>query len=345
MSVKLRNLFMITFLVVFMSVAVPVMAASFEGVYNYAYNLRGPEGWEEHRVDSGFIVRSGVISSDPPALSGSVDSSGEAVFTGPSPYGGGSATFTGVIRSDGSGDGSYVDGQGLTGNWAVQRVSGGGSDWASLLLDVMYSFSFIGEFFGLSGTTAASVGAAAVITVVVFTGVILSSIGKGGRGSKRKEYPGFHSRGEYEASQPDSPSGIQGSPASPIGVPPPPQSPPVGITDTIPGLPSGLNLRSDWGPRSVLIDWDELQYDRDRYTLEGYDVIQLKYDGSGTTPTRRTVERLTPENRRWNTLFDQTYRWNTGGDIQGYRIDAVFREINSDSPRFLRVGETSYSPY
>ena len=105
---------------------VSVGAASFDGTYNYAYNLNGPNGWETHRVDGGFIVRGGQISSNPAAFSGSVDSSGNVRFSGPSPYGSPTATFTGSIGSDGNGEGSYTDSQGLRGSWSVVRVSGGG---------------------------------------------------------------------------------------------------------------------------------------------------------------------------------------------------------------------------
>lgn len=103
MSVKNRpHLVTICVLVIF-STLFPVLAASFDGTYNYVYNLNG---WEEHRVDGGFIVRGGVISSNPSAFSGTVDSSGNVRFTGSSPYGG-SATFTGTISSDGTGKETY----------------------------------------------------------------------------------------------------------------------------------------------------------------------------------------------------------------------------------------------
>ena len=64
---------------------VSVGAASFYGTYNYAYNLNGPDGWKTHRVDGGFIVRGGQVSSNPAALSATVDSSGNVRFSGPSP--------------------------------------------------------------------------------------------------------------------------------------------------------------------------------------------------------------------------------------------------------------------
>jgi len=53
------------YVLVIFSTVIPVFAASFDGIYNYVYNLNGPNGWEEHRVDGSFIVRSGVISSNP----------------------------------------------------------------------------------------------------------------------------------------------------------------------------------------------------------------------------------------------------------------------------------------
>ena len=60
---------------------------------------------------------------------------------------------------------------------------------------------------------------------------------------------------------------------------------------------------------------------------------------------RARIDRLGPDSRYWNWPFNQTYRRNTGGDIQGYRVDALFNEIRSDHPRNLRIGETSHAPY
>ena len=64
---------------------VSVGAASFDGTYNYAYNLNGPGSWETHRLDGGFIVRGGQVSSNPAALSGTVDSRWERAFLGAFP--------------------------------------------------------------------------------------------------------------------------------------------------------------------------------------------------------------------------------------------------------------------
>jgi len=347
LSVKKRYYLLSISVLVIFSMVIPVFAASFDGTYNYVYNLNGPNGWEEHRVDGGFIVRNGVISSNPSAFSGTVDSSGNVRFTGPSPYGSPTATFTGTISSDGTGEGTYVDGQGLRGSWAVSKGSRGGLDWLPVIYNSFYSFiytfSFIGEFLGLTGRMAAIVGTAiAVATGIVVLTVAYVSVTAGG--SKSEEYTGMR-RGEYRASQPGEPPRTQGAPASTIGVPPPPPSPPTGITTPVQGLPNRLNLRSDWANQRASLTWDELQYDRSRYQLDGFEVTRLYYDGSSTSANRMIADRLGPESRYWNRSFNQTYRWNTGGDIQGYRVDAIFRDINSSPPRYLRVGETSHAPY
>ena len=329
---------------------VPTQAASFDGTYNYAYNLNGPNGWETHRVDSGFIVRNGQISSNPPALSGTVDSSGNVRFTGPSPYGGGSATFTGVIHSDGTGEGNYRDSQGLGGKWSVARVSGSGGSGimgiVDTMLSLMYSLSFIGEAIGFSGTTAAAIGTAAVIFAFVMVVSIVSTAGSQRRGRTRVQPKFFIDRqGEYAASQPEAPIRTHETPASAIGVPPPPRSPSVGLDVVPPGLPDRLVVQSAWGNRRVDLTWDSPQYDPEKYELMGYEIVQMLYDGTSTAPSRMVVDQLPPGNSGWTGPFDQTYRWNTAGDIEGYQVDALFQELNViDSSRIVRVSSTAYAP-
>ncbi len=340
-----------------MTSIVSVAAASFDGIYDYAYNLNGPSGWETHRVDSGFIVRNGRISSDPPALSGNVDSGGNVQFTGPSPYGNSSATFTGSIGSDGTGEGTYTDSQGLIGSWGVDRVSGGSGFMGIVdtLMSFMYSLSFIGEAVGLSGTTAAATGTAAVI--FVFVSVIAIVTTKGSRrgksavrddrvqSQKSKVHFEYSQQRAYEASQPEAPSRTQEAPAPFIGVPPPPQSPPVGLHVEGRALPERLDLRSVWRSDGVDLVWDRPPFDPEKYKLYGYEVTRLFYDGSSTVPSRTDPFRLRPDITRLTDSFEQTYRWNIGGDINGYRVDAVFRDLNLDIPnRFVRVGSTAYAP-
>ncbi|MCW3988843.1 MAG: hypothetical protein NWE88_02065 [Candidatus Bathyarchaeota archaeon] len=343
---------------------VSVEGASFDGTYDYAYNLNGPGGWETHRVDSGFIVRSGRISSNPSAFSGTVDSGGNVHFTGPSPYGSPSATFTGVIRSDGTGEGDYRDSQGLVGSWSVVRVSGGGGfsflGIVDMLLNLMYSLSFIGEAVGLSGTTAAAVGSAAVIFVVVSVLAIVTTRGSGrgkravvekrGAGEKPTVRYDFSEQRPYGAEGSDaSPSvsspGVLETPASTIGVPPPPRSPPMGLHVEGRALPEGLDLRSAWLTGQVNLSWERPPYDPEKYELMGYEVIRLEFDGSSTVAGRGAPVQFGPDSTGCTAPYNQSYRWNTGGDIEGYRVDALFRDLHPDSPsRIVRVGRTAYAP-
>ncbi len=43
--------------------------------------------------------------------------------------------------------------------------------------------------------------------------------------------------------------------------------------------------------------------------------------------------------------FDGTYDYAASGDIEEYRVDALFRGLNPDEPnRIVRVGKTAYAP-
>ncbi len=333
MRARLGSLLVLISLVSIASSITLVYAATYDGVYDYAYNLYGPNGWENHYIDNGFIVQGGVISSNPSALSGSVDSSGNVHFTGPSPYGSPTATFTGKIYSDGTGKGTYVDSQGLNGAWRVDKVSGGSSSFGSLLLDVMYSMAFIGEWLGFTGSTAASVGTALAITGVIFIGVIISSAAQAKTGPRR---------GEYNADQPNPSPYEHNIPSSTIGVPPAPLNPPSGVSYQ-PGLPNSIGLRARWG-RNIKLNWKKPKFDKNQFEFYGYEVIQLRYDGMSTAPNNVLMDRLSPKATNWKNRVKQTYNWNTMGDIAGYRVDALFLNKNSPYHQFIRVGETTYYP-
>lgn len=77
----------------------------------------------------------------------------------------------------------------------------------------------------------------------------------------------------------------------------------------------------------------------------GYEVVEMRFDGTSTASSRMMVDRLPPGSSGWRGGFEQTYRWNTGGDLEGYRVDALFRELGVDGPpRVVRVGSTAYAP-
>ena len=253
-------------------------------------------------MDSGFIVSGGRISSNPSALSGSVDSGGTVSFT------------RARANRTGSG-GNYRDSQGLDGTWSVVRVSGGssGSGGSGIIgiveavLNFMYSFSFIGEAIGLSGTLAASVGTAAVILVFVIgitavtsagsrrrkSGVMQRKRGEGGRIISKVNYD-LDRQGEYEVSPGES-SGTHEIPASSIDVPPGPLHPPVGLHVERPALPDRFDLRSVWSNNGVRFDWETPDFDPEKFELMGYEVFQMYYDGSSTVPSLRPPTRLTAD--------------------------------------------------
>lgn len=311
-------------------------AASYDGVYNYSYNLYGPNGWETHTVPSGFIVKNGVISSNPSAFGGTVSSNGAVSFVGPSPYGSPTATFTGVIYSDGTGKGTYIDSQGLEGAWSVARVSGG-SGFTGSAFDVFMSITTaVGEVFGFTGVDAEIYGT--VISALAISTVVTLALTSGRRKAGKTV-----TRGQYVASMPDTAESLQGAPPSTIGVPPPPPNPPVGVSVGLPGLPLSLNLKAKWG-RKVNLNWDKPKYSKNIFDLYGFEVMQLRYDGSGTQPRYVMVERLNPNTNKWNAGFKQTYQFSTTGDISGYRVDALFLDKRTPFTQFVRVGDTAFYP-
>ncbi len=245
----------------------------------------------------------------------------------------------------------------------MARVSGGGGSGVSgivgTLLDFLYSFAFIGEAVGLSGTTAAAVGTAAVILVfVAVIAVVTRGSGRGKRAvmDKRGEGQGpevryaFSQQRPFDASPPEAPGPVvpprtQGAAASTIGVPPPPGSPPVGLGVERRGLPDRFFVNAAWVSPWVDLGWETPLFDPGKYELYGYEIIKLLYDGSSTVASREVAAQLPREALRWRGSFEQTYRWNSGGDIEGYRVDALFRDLNPDEPnRIVRVGTTAYAP-
>jgi hypothetical protein len=339
--------------------ATPVRAGTFDGTYDYAYNMRGPDGWETHRVPSGFIVSNGRISSNPSALSGTVDSSGNAQFEGPCPYGCGTSVFTGAIESDGSGEGTYQCQHELGGRWAVTRVSGGGlSDLDEIIDSILGFFEGIGELFGLSGSTAAAVGVAAVLVPVITIVSIAqtrSAVAKqkteASRAMERRrpERPskvGYRRDTGYTASQPappptpppqEAPPPIDSSSAQPIGG--------VGVHQGPLPLPSALDVRATWTEGQVTLNWNQPQFDASMYRLDEYIVSRMQYGPTSTAVQKVPLARLSPQNTQWVESFNQSYRWNTGGDIEGYTVEAVLRRISSTGHlETFRVGGMAYTP-
>jgi len=338
----------------------PTKAGTLDGTYDYAYNMRGPDGWETHRAPSGFIVSNGRISSNPSALSGTVDSSGNVRFEGPCPYGCGTSVFTGVIESDGTGEGTYQCQHGLGGRWVVTRVSGGDLfDLDQIIDSILGFFEGIGELFGLSGSTAAAVG---VVAVVVPTITIVSIAqtrsatrkqeAESSRATRRRKpktpsRPGYRRERGYETSQPSPPP-----PPTPQEIPPPIGLPPtepsilgVGVHQGPPPLPPALNVGAIWSEGQVTLKWDHPQFDPSMYGLDEYIVSRMQYGPTSTAVQKVPLARLSPQSTQWAESFNQAYRWNTGGDIEGYAVEAVLRRVSSTGYlETFRVGGMAYAP-
>ena len=166
---------------------------------------------------------------------------------------------------------------------------------------------------------------------------------KRGAGDKSKVHYDFSQQRNYEASE--APSGTTKATAPFIGVPPGPESSPIGLHVERPALPDRLDLRSAWGPDGIRLDWETPELDPEKYELRGYDVYQMYYDGSSTAPLLRDPTRLTPEYTSWTERFGMEFRWSTDVDLPGYRVDALFRDLNPDDPtRVVRVGASKRKP-
>jgi len=194
----------------------------------------------------------------------------------------------------------------------------------------MYGFAFIGEMIGFTGSMAAAIGTAAVVTF--FVSIISLASASKARAARRT--------GQYTATQPDSPQREHGIPPSTISVPPPPYSPPTGVSNAPPGLPNSLGLKYKWG-RNVQLNWEKLKYDKKLYELYGFEILELRYDGASTQPYVNLVERLSPNTTKWRGRIEQTYQFSTQGDIAGYRVDALFMDRQSPYRQFIRIGETA----
>ncbi len=140
----------------------------------------------------------------------------------------------------------------------------------------------------------------------------------------------------YKATQPapppttqpqEIPPPIDGSQAQPIGG--------VGVHPSPPPLPSSLNLRATWPRGEVNLDWEQPQFDSNKYQLEEYIVSRMEYGPRSTAPQKVPLKRIPPQQTNWKGDFTQTYKWNTRGDVDRYIVDAVLRNISDSSLTYI----------
>jgi hypothetical protein len=348
--------------------AVPAAATSFDGTYNYSYNLKGPSGWETHRVNSGFIVKNSIISSNPAALSGSVGSSGAVQFTGPCPYGDPRATFTGTINSDGQGSGTYSCPYGHTGGWAVTRVSGGDSP----LDQVFLLFSSIGESFSISSDefVNATMGMMVLSIPVIGVAALVGSQRRKRRAVNQANTKTRNTAAKVPSAQSQvsnaaniSPCNIAGGHRE-LGY----QVSEANSTQTQDGpsridfenghlmeasgevittpQTSSLKLNATWPKGQVNLKWGKPQFDSATYRLDGYVISSMNYSQSSTDAVKTVIDQLPPYRTQWASKFEQTYKWNTRGDTEGYIVEAILRHhTGTGTVQTIKVGAMAYVPY
>jgi hypothetical protein len=207
-------------------------------------------------------------------------------------------------------------------------------------------FSDVGERFGVSSSTAAAFGVAAVIVPVVFLWAIISTRSSMRRKKARAPKIVYHREGEYEASQPPPPStNVSQESPPPISPPGGPSILGVGIHQGAPSLPSALDLRATWENDQVELIWDRPLFDENRYRLDGYVVSKMQYGPRGTAPEKVQLAGLSSQETEWRSPFTQTYRWNTGGDIESFVVDAILRQVSSTGQEGItRIGGIVYVP-
>ena len=331
----------------------PVEASSqFDGTYSYSYTYQWESQVSTRDLGAVFIVSNGEISvSGTSSFYGSVDSSGYVEFSGPSPMGGETATFTGSI-SDGYGSGTWrASGSGAHGSWYLTLVGGGGGGGGG------GGFEFGGDIVSYS--------VAAVAGTLVF-GSIAATIHHNNSKRRNAQAQGFGEQPQkmgkkgYYTAQPTTPQPPRsnlaaGWTSSPVNYPPPlPPSPFNPITGDGSGhhledygvighAPPNIStlpyLNAAWFQGGVQLNWGRPQYDPSRYKLVQFDISQMTYGPNSTVPQPTLQTSVADDGHSTafaqNRFYGQTYTNSTGGDVAGFRVDPLFQD--------LQTGQTFHS--
>lgn len=327
----------------------------YDGTYDYSYSFNGPNGRETYNVPSGFIISNGMIYSNPSAYTGSIDATGNARFTGPCPQGG-SATFSGVVRADGTGGGSYQGPSGVTGTWSVTLVGGSGGDsWVDDFTEAIFTFfDGVGTAIGVSEDMAAVTGFMVTVVPILVLVIVIGSAG-----AKRREQQNAkggsnagHKRGKTEKRTRGYAASPAGEPVETGAIAPPitisanaHRTEAVGEVRSDSSQPARLNLRAAWTRNQVTLNWSRPDMDPAVHRLDGYEVSVLKFGPGSTAPVKTLVARLPQDVIQWMSHYDQTYQFSTDGDINGYVVDALLSHATSTGQNeVLRIGATAFAP-
>ena len=88
-------------------------------------------------------------------------------------------------------------------------------------------------------------------------------------------------------------------------------------------------LQGLWGNNSVTLNWGTPEFDPSKYQLTGYLIEQQLYGPNSTVAQSNLVANIGPNTNQTTLPFTQTYQYNTGGDIAGYRVTPVFRNLQT----------------
>jgi hypothetical protein len=344
---KTRRLLLPITLILLMAVTMGVQlasAANYDGTYTLYYSYYNGSSWQWITLENGLIVSDGETSSPRSGyFLGYVDSDGSVWMQSPNPLAPSeTATWTGQINSDGSGGGDWRAPDGY-GTWTVERVSGPIGGFESSIL--------LGLYGGLGG--------GGILYSLGFGQTKKAGFIRGmpGLGAKTPKWSGRMRSKSFWSEPPNPPppvinqdnlTGVRTRGRPPfIGEPARNQSPPSGLPPFI-GMDGGGVAATSGGPRvggdlfprletlfgnrtpnGMEMWWEPPKFNPEAEELVGYRVYGYIWGPNSTQPVEvlLTNPPWPPNISRGFATFDQTYRFSTGGDIEGFRVEPLFRRI------------------
>lgn len=340
-----------------------VGAASYDGTYDLSYCYYNGSDWVWITLEGALIVDDGVTSSPRSGFfEGYVYSDGSVWMQSPNPLSSyETATYTGQIYSDGTGEGSWQAPNGY-GNWVVERVSGPIGGGSNVMMAGLLGLGL--------GASLLSMGYLQTRERPLSRGTATSA--KPPRWAGRVRSMGFWS-GPPNPPPPvinqDNLTGVltRGRPPF-IGEPAGNQSPPTGLPPFIgqpgSGVQPGANLPPFIGmdgggapmtgpgarvggdlfprletlfgrrtPTGMEMWWEPPRFNAETERLVGYRVYASMRGPNSTQPVDvlLTNPPWGPNVSRGVATFNQQYRFSTGGDIVGFRVEPLFQRFSDQA--------------
>ncbi len=354
-------------------------AASYDGTYDLDYSLYNGSSWQWITLEGGLIVEDGETSSPRAGyFVGYVYSDGSVWMQSPNPLAPSeTAIFTGYINDDGTGSGDWQAPNGY-GTWAVERVSGPLGGTAGILGAGLFGIGLTSLLYSMGFMQAKekpfSRGSAATTTAKPprWTGRVRSQGFWSGTPNppppviNQDNLAGVITRGRPPFI--GEPAGNQSPPG---GLPPfiGQQGPGVAQPNNLPpfigmgggGAPmtgQGARVGGDLFPRletlfgnrtatGMDLWWEPPRFNPETEQLVGYRVYGYIWGPNSTQPvqTLLTNPPWPPNVTRGTATFPQTYRFSTGGDIDGFRVEPLFRRLTGDTGEIFPGQASTYLPW